>query len=34
MAAFADVNALVGLPEANEWEVEISRRAAEVGDSE
>jgi 2-methylisocitrate lyase-like PEP mutase family enzyme len=34
MAAFTDVNALVGLPEANEWEVEISRRAAEVGDSE
>ncbi len=34
MAAFADVNALLGLPEANEWEVEISRRAAEVGDSE
>ena len=33
MAAFADVNALLGLPEANEWEVEISRRAAEVGDS-
>ena len=34
MATFADVNALLGLPEANEWEVEISRRAAEVGDSE
>ena len=33
MAAFADVNALLGLPEANEWEVEISRRAAEVGGS-
>jgi len=34
MATFADVNALLGLPEANEWEVEISKRAAEVGDSE
>jgi len=34
MATFADVNALLGLPEANEWEVEISRRTAEVGDSE
>ena len=34
MATFVDGNALLGLPEANEWEVEISRRAAEVGDSE
>ena len=32
MASFADVNALLGLSEANEWEVEISTRAIGLGD--
>ena len=34
MATFQEVNVLLGLPTANEWEAEISRRAVEAGDNE